>query len=475
MAIGVVLNNKYLAVRGFACQAWRAAETLKGKPINSFLQTTPNSKLGKGAQFCRRTGRDTTSESTHCEKRSFWLFIMDDNQGGMEPSPSSVSGRSRTSSVPPRRSRSRPTSEQQQALALVRSHSSPTNNLKNRVRNLFRASAAAHMHSVGVLGKNETLAPTGSLQTTTTTTKPSGEEDEEDSIFIQQQVVEGGSLSAAVFGIIKGTVGPAILYLPRGFRQSGYAVAIPSMLFATQMYIYNAYRLLECWKVESQRNREMAEHMKETISYLNMNEDDHTTVPDYTPVLLTYGELARRGLGPYSCLVKLGISLFQFGVVVSYCIFVPENLQECFETLTGATLPKTLFLALMLLIEIPMSWMVDIRKLTPCNVVATVLIAFGLVSVLTMALVSGLSVSEDNDESIAFVENTKTFPAFTDVWFLFVGTSFFMMEGSMTLVVPLQEAVALPKDRRYFIQNGRALCAIVSFFLTLFAMLYSIR
>ena len=45
-------------------------------------------------------------------------------------------------------------------------------------------------------------------------------EEEEDMEEIVVDSVEGGSIGAAIFGLIKGAVGPAVLYLPRGFNQA---------------------------------------------------------------------------------------------------------------------------------------------------------------------------------------------------------------------------------------------------------------
>jgi hypothetical protein len=153
------------------------------------------------------------------------------------------------------------------------------------------------------------------------------EEDEE--VVVIQDSVAGGSLGAAIFGIIKGTVGPAILYLPHGFLHSGYAVAIPSMLFATSMFIYNSYRLLACWKVESTKQHEMAQHIEQVLGLTTIQETK------YTPTLLTYPELARRALGRGAFFVELGIALMQFGVCLTYLIFVPQNLYECTRALSG--------------------------------------------------------------------------------------------------------------------------------------------
>ncbi|KAL7571103.1 hypothetical protein ACA910_014714 [Epithemia clementina (nom. ined.)] len=49
---------------------------------------------------------------------------------------------------------------------------------------------------------------------------------ESDEEIVEELVdaVEGGLLTAAIFGIIKGTVGPAIIYLPRGFSMAIFAL-----------------------------------------------------------------------------------------------------------------------------------------------------------------------------------------------------------------------------------------------------------
>ena len=297
------------------------------------------------------------------------------------------------------------------------------------------------------------------------------EEDEEENEYEEENIdiVEGGSLPAAIFGIVKGTVGPAILYLPAGFQTSGYAVAIPAMILATSLYIYNAHRLLECWHVENERNHALAARLAHVQAALLLPSqqpmgraggggDDGcivrpTTVasapPQYIPTLLTYPELARRAFGSrYSLLVDFGISALQFGVCLTYLIFVPANLYECCRAIFGVSVPKVYFLFFMVLIEIPLSWITDIRKLTPTNVLATLLIFYGLCMVMLMAMAQSLRM--DDHHVTAWQDNLASLPAWTDAWFIFIGTSFFMMEGSITLLVPLQEAVFLPEDKAKF-------------------------
>ena len=360
-----------------------------------------------------------------------------------------------------------------------------------------------------------------------------------------------GSLGAAIFGLIKGTVGPGILYLPRGFQNSGYGVAIPSMIIATILYVYNSNRLLDCWYAEKENDynaylliskyrptsvthfQEMIrkEHQEKGIAQqqptpfsrgqqrdqekdglmkMDSNVSDmskYSLPPDISLPMLTYPELAKRAFGPrLSMLVDMGIAMLQYGVCLTYLIFVPHNLHETVETLFGLNVSKTKLLWFMVAIEIPLCFIRDIKKLTPTNVIATGLISYGLCFVILIAMYQGLQwvypdydeddyFTKDNynnkftmfddddyyvmddapvvDEAVeerrgnyAFVFNfQRHMPFFTDAWFLFVGTSFFMMEGSITLLVPLHESLSLEKDQKRFPYiNGLVTFIIVIFF-----------
>lgn len=307
-----------------------------------------------------------------------------------------------------------------------------------------------------------------------------------DDRYVVEDQVEGGSMTAAVFGIIKGTIGPAILYLPRGFQMAGWACAIPALLFATFSYLYSAHRLLECWRVEDARQRFLAQRMEEIQSLLEPNnvstdggsgvgrrlmspsprirQTDAKAVDSlaaFSPKLLTYPELARRAFGSYAALIEFGIAAMQFGVCLTYLIFVPANLYASCLTLFGVAIPKVYFLIGMLCIEIPCSWIRDIRKLTPFNVLATLLIAYGLGSCLAIAYWYSYTQKEET-----LWESIISQPALQPTWFLFIGTAFFVFEGSITLVVPLQEAVYKKEDRERFpMINQHVTTAIVIFYI----------
>ena len=75
-------------------------------------------------------------------------------------------------------------------------------------------------------------------------------------------------MAEAIFGVIKGTAGTVIMYLPKGFQQAGWAFAIPALVVATFAYIYSAQRLLQGWKIEMARQQFLARHTPEIFSLL---------------------------------------------------------------------------------------------------------------------------------------------------------------------------------------------------------------
>jgi hypothetical protein len=333
----------------------------------------------------------------------------------------------------------------------------PLGNVRQAVTAMFQDHTleSARMHSVGVLAEDERVDQSGTLHLMTLThrkrrkdgvmssnepptsygnlqdlfhkgpiiTASTIEDDDDEEEEVLQDTVEGGSLTAAVFGIIKGTVGPAILYLPRGFQLSGYAVAIPSMIIATLSYLYSARRLLQCWKAEKEKMARL-EELRGLLEPASTTTKNYGSVEaarqeeDATTTLLTYPELARRAFGSGSAVVQLGVALMQFGVCLTYLIFVPQNLVESVKVLFGYQVDKLYFLIGMVFIEIPLSWIRDIRKLTPTNILATFLIAYGLVSCLAIALTVTFQ-----DHNSTLIERLLELPATNDTWYLFIGTS----------------------------------------------------
>jgi len=267
----------------------------------------------------------------------------------------------------------------------------------------------------------------------------------------------GGTLSSATLGIIKGMVGPAILYLPHGFASAGYLVAVPVLMLSTMLFLWSSECLLDSWKVESDRvNRKR----------LSMNKN-RVGLKLRKRIILSYPELAYRAFGSKGeKIVQVGISLMQSGVCLTYLIFVPQNLSTSALVLLNWDISTNWTLALMMAVQIPMSWIRDIRRLTVTNLLANVLILYGLITCLGFAMDD----IGDDDTSQSFLQKVthraESLPAFNPSgWFLFLGTSVLLFEGSITLLVPLQEAVHTPADRQKFPSLYRkVILGIVSFY-----------
>ena len=107
----------------------------------------------------------------------------------------------------------------------------------------------------------------------------------------------------------------------------------------------------------------------------------------------------------------------------TYLIFVPQNLSACVQILFGLDIPASYFLILMLLFQIPLSWIRDIRKLTITNLVANILILYGLITCLGFAISTaarsdvGRSPLEEIGYKITHLDRLNS------GWFLFIGTS----------------------------------------------------
>ncbi|KAL7463688.1 hypothetical protein ACHAXS_004044 [Conticribra weissflogii] len=291
----------------------------------------------------------------------------------------------------------------------------------------------------------------------------------------------GGTLPSAILGIIKGMVGPAILYLPHGFASAGYLVAVPLLLLSTVLFLWSATCLLQAWRME-------------TLRLYRERKNTKTLSLKIQRIRLSYPELAYRSFGTKGeTLVQVGISLMQSGVCLTYLIFVPQNLHSSALDLFGANISTSWWLAFMMAVQIPMSWIRDIRRLTVTNLLANALILYGLLTCLGFALkqmggsevdvdvgeegldgvgydyansaedpvggtgpkIVGVVIDDgDNDERTFFREvlfRFRSLPPFNPAgWFLFMGTSVLLFEGSITLLIPLQEAVQRTSDRRKF-------------------------
>jgi hypothetical protein len=309
----------------------------------------------------------------------------------------------------------------------------------------------------------------------------------------------GGDLTSAVLGIIKGMVGPAILYLPHGMAHSGYALAIPIMLLVTFLFLFSCQCLLDAWRLEhvqlleqvqvkeglrpsasqlslksqqSYKSTDTIREEEEENEALNDNNNDQDKKYDEYPFnmnknvysenkslvrnnstlsvddlhhhkrtfFLSYPELAYRAMGVHlEHLVKLGITLMQSCVCLTYLIFVPQNLSTAVHRLMNLYIAPEWYLLVMIAIQMPLSWVRDIRKLTVTNLLANLLILYGLLVCIALALQQAtttttakntvLNLPTENAGADAdgiiqvLADRFKCLAPFGKEWFLFIGTS----------------------------------------------------
>lgn len=218
-----------------------------------------------------------------------------------------------------------------------------------------------------------------------------------------------GNLAASILGVIKAMVGPAILYLPHAFSQAGYATALPILIISTTLFLYSSQCLLDSWQME--QKKALAVNDNEEIPLVDSSKAQESMIR------LSYPELAYRALGrPGQAAVQTGIALMQSGVCLTYLIFVPQNLHTAWLYFTEQNIPPSFWLMLMVVVQIPLSWIRDIRKLTPTNILANLLILYGLGTCI------GLSWTEATKTTDLWT-HVQALHAFQPGWVLFIGTS----------------------------------------------------
>jgi proton-coupled amino acid transporter len=218
-----------------------------------------------------------------------------------------------------------------------------------------------------------------------------------------------------------------------GFANAGYVASIPIMILATILFLSSSACLLDSWKLESEKEAksmsflgEGAKRKRTILSYPGMFFEH---IPDEILKITTdhstfHVELAYRALGQTGeSMVKVGIALMQSGVCLTYLIFVSENLKSCTQIIFGYDLPASYFISVMLIFQIPLSWIRDIRKLTVTNLVANILTLYGLIACLAFAFSTAMSSDQGRKPLAEISYKFHSLNTFNSGWFLFIGTS----------------------------------------------------
>lgn len=245
-------------------------------------------------------------------------------------------------------------------------------------------------------------------------------------------IKSGSTLRDATLAIIKSTIGPGILYMPKGFQEGGILFSLPMIILSYCLFSWGSTRILAAWHVER----------------------------------LSYAELMGRAFGPAGVsIVHFVIFCQQCGICLTYFIFVATNLRELCSSILGIDHVSLTTLCLwQLAVYIPLVMIRDIQNFAKTNLIANVLILYSLVvlsAIAAMEVFAGLACDDDNgggDDGggagdmtatghrqlveIAGREPLSKHLLFNpSSFYLFIGTSTYIFEGNMALVVPLQGAM----------------------------------
>lgn len=207
----------------------------------------------------------------------------------------------------------------------------------------------------------------------------------------------------AVLLLLKSFVGTGVLFLPRAFHNGGWAFSTACLL-ACGVISYYCFVLLINTKLKKNVNG--------------------------------YGDLGAAVYGRNMELAILGsIVLSQIGFVAAYAVFTATNLQVFFSSVFHWEASMVFWLAVQLLLYLPLSLTRNIAKLSGTALLADLFIMFGLLYVYYYCSRYVAHNGVASDSMLVFNKND---------WTLFIGTAIFTYEG-IGLLIPIQESMKHPE------------------------------
>lgn len=215
----------------------------------------------------------------------------------------------------------------------------------------------------------------------------------------------------ATFTILKAMLGPGILYSPYGFEEGGVIFAFFMIGLAYGLFAWSALSLLACWR--ENRNLDYSAMMSLAL-------EDH----------------------PLGRAIIDSVTVFQqCGICLTYFIFVARNMQDI-ALLVGMRLHLSTLCALQLLCYWPLTTISSIQRLQKTSIIGNCLVMYCLTVFLVFAASSlitegtALNTADNSAASTAqhWLLNRTSF-------YLFIGTSCFMFEGSVANILSVQNAM----------------------------------
>jgi len=213
-----------------------------------------------------------------------------------------------------------------------------------------------------------------------------------------------GSKFRAVVAVVRCMVGPAALYLPKGFADAGVAGGLACVTIAMSLFAFGMARLIASWR-----------HARAIGA----------DAPGLDGVAYT---LAGKHAGH---LATFCVTAMQCGVGVTYYIFVAENVDMLAPA--SAQLTMGIIILLMAFFEAPLALFTRLQKLHGLNAAGNILVASALLTIFAVAL-------ERLYREGPAPSNYGAGPPGKVL--TFAGTAVFAFEGTASIVVPVCDATA---------------------------------
>ncbi|KAF1318160.1 Vacuolar amino acid transporter, partial [Globisporangium splendens] len=225
----------------------------------------------------------------------------------------------------------------------------------------------------------------------------------------EQEESRGASVRKTVFTILKSFIGSGILFLPKAFQNGGMLFSIVGLFISAALSTFCMLRLTAC-----------------SNAVMRM-----TGTGD-----VSYGQLGQRSFGRAGRFaVNVSLVLSQLGFCCSYLIFVEKNIGDIIEQVFHGNSSIASFSWTLILLQIPLytplTWVRRIEYFAMTNLIADVLILFGLIYIIGYSVERLEAAPPDSSTWENF--NSKS-------WALFLGTAVYCFEG-IGLVLPIYDAM----------------------------------
>lgn len=242
----------------------------------------------------------------------------------------------------------------------------------------------------------------------------------------------GASVRKTVFTVLKSFIGSGILFLPKAFENGGMLFSLVGLAVSAALSTLCMLRLTACSNAVRQSSSS-------------------------TQTGVSYGRVGEQAFGaPGRVAVNVSLVLSQLGFCCSYLIFVEQNVGELLAPLLPTwDVASWTLLVLQVPLYTPLTWVRRLEYFALTNVVADVLILFGLVYIMGYSV----RVLETSNRPATWVNfNAQS-------WALFLGTAVYCFEG-IGLVLPIYDAMD-PKTQPQF---PRLLATSILFLVALFSL-----